>query len=213
MVADPTVAKSYYDQAIGEAFQTAYISPDDAKAAIDKIYADLNSEIASVILSVEGGEGSDEVAVQTVVPSNPSIEIWIDTDENYTPNAVYTRNTTPITTGSLAVGGTFSGNLTLASAYRLYKITTSAPCRVRLYTSTAKRTADTSRPIGTAPTGDHGVAFEFVSTVSLLSSEIVPAVDGYDAKTTPDGLIPISIVNTGTGSATITVSFIWIRTE
>src|SRR6188474_504436 len=117
MVADPTVAKSYYDQAIGEAFQTAYISPDDAKAAIDKIYADLNSEIASVILSVEGGEGSDEVAVQTVVPSNPSIEIWIDTDENYTPNAVYTRNTTPITTGSLAVGGTFSGNLTLANAY------------------------------------------------------------------------------------------------
>jgi len=38
-------------------------------------------------------------------------------------------------------------------------------------------------------------------------------VDGFDGKTTPDGLIPYTIANTGVGTAAITVTLTWIRTE
>jgi hypothetical protein len=212
MPADPTIAKSYYEREIGDP-ESRYVSPEDAQLAIDQIYLDLNNEIASVIESIDLGEGTDEVAIQAAGPTDAAIEIWIDTDENYTSNASFTRGSTAVTTSSLTSGSTYTANLALAPAYRLYKITTTAPCRFRMYTATAKRTADASRPITTPPTGDHGLAFEFVSTASLLGSEIIPAVDGYDAKTTPDGQIPIAITNTGVGTATITVTLVWVRTE
>ena len=212
MAADPTIAKSYYERAIGEP-EARYVSPDDAKLAIDKIYEDLNSEIASVIDSIDAGAGTDEVHVAPTGPTAPAIEIWIDTDENYTSNATFNRVTSSVTATSLAAGSTSSLNFSLANSYRLYKITTNAPCRFRMYTDSTKRTSDLSRPITTPPTGNHGLAFEFVSTATFLASEINPAVDGYDAKTTPDGVIPVAITNTGTGTATITVTLVWIRTE
>lgn len=212
MVADPTVAKSYYNRQAEEP-ASKYVSPDDAQKSIDKIYADLNTEIANVIASIDAGVASNEVHVSPTGPTAPAIELWIDTDENYTSNTSFSRTTSSITTPSLAAGAAGAMNFTLSNSYRLYKITTSAPCRFRMYTTAGKRTSDSSRPITTPPTGDHGLAFEFVSSLALLGSDIIPAVDGYDGKDTPDGIIPVLITNQGTGSSTITITLIWIRTE
>jgi hypothetical protein len=123
------------------------------------------------------------------------------------------RATATKTTASLAVNASESGTVTLAKGYRLYRITTSAPCRVRLYSTTAKRDADISRPIGTDPTGDHGVMLEFVSTEGLLTADLSPVVDGFDGKATPDGAIPISVTNTGAGTVAITVDLLYLRSE
>jgi hypothetical protein len=128
-------------------------------------------------------------------------------------SALPTRGTASKTTASLAANAAETGTLLLANSYRLLRITTTAPARVRLYTATAKRDADTSRPVGTDPTGDHGLILEFVSTASLLAADLSPTVDGFDGKTTPDGNIPYTITNTGTGAAAIGCTLTWIRTE
>jgi len=154
------------------------------------------------------------------LPNGPSVgKVWTCESLDGTgawaepPRGLQTRDTVSKTTASLAVGASESGTISLAAAYRLYKITTSAPARVRLYTTTSKRDADVDRPIGTDPTGDHGLQLEFVSAAGLLSADLSPLVDGFDGKSTPDGVIPYRITNTGTATATITVTFIWIRSE
>ena len=124
-----------------------------------------------------------------------------------------TRATASKTTASLAAGASESGTITLAAGYRLYRITCSAPCRVRLYSTAAKQAADCARPVGTDPTGDHGLILEWVAVTGLLAADLSPLVDGFDGKTTPDGAIPITIANTNAGVATLTVTFVWIRSE
>lgn len=76
------------------------------------------------------------------------------------------RTVASFTTPSLAAGASATGTIDLGKGYRLYRITTSAACRTRLYTTDAKRTADASRPSGTDPTGDHGLMLDFTSTGS-----------------------------------------------
>ena len=125
-----------------------------------------------------------------------------------------TRATATITTASLAAGASESGTVTLAKGYRLWRIITTAAARVRLYTTTAKRDADASRPVGTDPTGNHGCVLEVVTTLAgLLDLDLSPTVDGFDGKGTPDGVIPYRITNTDVGTLAVTVTLFWIRTE
>ncbi len=95
--------------------------------------------------------------------------------------------------------------------YRLLKIETDIPARVRVYDSTAARTADASRPIGTDPTGAHGVILDFVTTVSILEWWLNPVVDGYTTAGTDS--VPVAITNLSGSTDTVTVTLTWIRSE
>lgn len=123
------------------------------------------------------------------------------------------RQQVTFTTASLAAGGNGTGTVIMAPGYRLYRISCSTQARVRLYTTTAKRTADVARPIGTDPTGDHGLMLEFVAVTGVLAADLSPLVDGFDGKTTPDGVIPYGVTNMGASSATVTVTFLWQKGE
>jgi len=127
--------------------------------------------------------------------------------------AGYTRQTAALATSSLAPGATDVGTIAFAPGFRLYRFTSDQPCRARLYTTAAKRDADLSRPVGTDPTGDHGLLLEFVATPGLLTADLSPMVDGFDGKATPDGVVHSAVTNTGPGSAAITAQLTWIRTE
>jgi hypothetical protein len=127
--------------------------------------------------------------------------------------ALPTRATAAYTTASLAAGATETGTVTLTASYRLLRIVCSAAARVRLYTTAAKRTADAARPIGTDPTGDHGLMLEAVLTAGVLALDLSPTVDGFDGKATPDGAIPVAVTNTGASAAAITTTVTWLRTE
>lgn len=59
-------------------------------------------------------------------------------------------------------------------------ISTSVPARVRLYGNEADRTADASRPIGTDPTGDHGVQMDFRSTDDLMALRFIRPLQWWD---------------------------------
>lgn len=123
------------------------------------------------------------------------------------------RITGTLTTGSIADSENDIGNITLAKSYRLMSITTDKPCRVRFYATMAQQTADASRPIGTDPTGNHGLMFEFVTTIEVLTSALSPFVDGSNLEVSPTTSIPISIQNLSGSTGTVTVSFVYIGTE
>jgi len=123
------------------------------------------------------------------------------------------RATATLITASLAPDAAASGTVTLAPGYRLLRITTSRASRVRLYTAAAKRDADVARPVGTDPAGDHGLMLEFVSAATLLSADLSPVVDGFDGKAVPDGAVPYRVANLDVSTGSVTVSFMWLRTE
>lgn len=136
--------------------------------------------------------------------------LWVDPPAGGGGPA-FSRETTVLTTGNLASGATEIGTITLAASYRLLRLTTDRPSRIRLYTNTAKRAADLERPIGIKPTGDHGRLFESVTTGELPAFDCSPTVDGF----TEDGTsaVPYSIASTSPTGGAIKLTLTWIRTE
>jgi hypothetical protein len=121
------------------------------------------------------------------------------------------RTTGTITTSSLANNATGTGTITLAAGYRLLKIQTDKAARVRLYTSTAKRDADASRPVTTDPTGDHGVMLDYVTAAGLLAADLSPQVDGYTVDATT--AVAYAVTNLSGSTGTIATTVTYLRTE
>lgn len=121
-----------------------------------------------------------------------------------------TRTTAVYTTESIASLADETGTLELAAGYRLYRIETNVPARVRLYTDNTKRDADQTRAIGTDPTGDHGVMFDFVTTTTLLSADLSPLIDGFVASGVDAG---ITVQNRSGSTETVAVTLTYIRSE
>lgn len=121
------------------------------------------------------------------------------------------RETSLVTTTSLANNASWEGIIELAAGYRLLRISTDQTARVRIYDSIEHRTADFSRLIGIDPTGTHGVILDLVTIISNLSWWLNPVVDGYTADATDS--VPILITNLSGSTDTVTVTFTWVRSE
>ena len=121
------------------------------------------------------------------------------------------RATADVTTASLSNNATENTTITLKPGYRLLKVETDIPARVRIYDSTDKRTADASRGIGTDPTGVHGVILDLVTTEANLSWWLSPVVDGYTSDATDT--VPLAITNLSGSTDTVTVTVTWVRSE
>lgn len=118
------------------------------------------------------------------------------------------REDVTFTSGSIVANASASGTVSISPRYQLLQITTSHPCRVRLYTSTAQRDADLTRPMGTDPTGNHGLLFEFISSTELLSADLSPLVDGF----ADTSAIAYSITNLSGATQTINVTLNHVKT-
>ena len=118
------------------------------------------------------------------------------------------REDVTFTSGSIFANANVSGTVSISSRYQLLQITTNYPCRVRLYTSTAKRDADLTRLIGTDPEGNHGLLFEFISSTELLSADLSPLVDGF----ADTAAIPYSLTNLSGATQTISVTLNHVKT-
>lgn len=124
----------------------------------------------------------------------------------------WSRQDTSFSTASLAAGASAVGTVDLAPGWRIAKVTTNRPARVRLYTSTTQRGLDLSRPVTDDPdrTTDHGLLLEVLTGVGFLSMELSPEVDGY----CPSGIaVPWAVQNKDSGSGIVTVTLRWVRTE
>lgn len=125
----------------------------------------------------------------------------------------WTRQGASVTTGSLANNALSKTSIPLALGYRLFKITTDKAARVRIYATADQQTADEARAIGTDPTGDHGLIFEYVTVTGTLSAVLSPFVDGASMELTPSTNIPVTVTNMSGSTGTVKVDLTYVRTE
>jgi hypothetical protein len=160
--------------------------------------------------------------IQAVIETQPDL----DPDRRHWRMVLFNEDGTPFTgspgdggsgsptredvTGTLvALAADAEGNLTLAlgKGYTLYKIITNQAARVRLYASAAYRAADAARPIGTDPTGDHGLLMEIVTTAEQLSYALTPPVQGANLEDPVTGDAVLRVTNLdATGDVVVTLT-------
>jgi hypothetical protein len=117
------------------------------------------------------------------------------------------------TTGSLADDATENLTFDLAKSFRILQVETDVAARVRLYATPGDRTADAARPIGTDPTGDHGVILDHVTTPGDLEWRMSPTVDGSSMEATPVAGIAAAITNLSGATDTVQVTLTYVPTE
>lgn len=201
---------------------TLVVTPEPALQIIIEDVPDIDlivppPEEVPVILVKEGGPPGPpgESAITYFQPDEPLEadpgDLWLDTDEDLAISGLQVRTSTNWTTESLADTASSSSTVAIAAGYRLLTISTDKAARVRLYTSASKRDADASRPIGTDPTGDHGLVLEFVTTSSLLSADLSPAVDGFTSDASVN--VPYTVTNMSGSTGTVQTTLGYLRTE
>lgn len=105
------------------------------------------------------------------------------------------------TTGTITISGP-----TVGKAYVLYKLETSNPAWIRLYTNSSNRSADTTRSITVDPASDSGVIVEVISTVSG-TTVLTPGINGFnDDPGGPTNTMYFNITNLANSTATITIT-------
>ena len=122
------------------------------------------------------------------------------------------RATVTKTTASLADSVTENGTVTLAKSGHLYQLVADRACRVELYATSADRTADASRAIGTPATPGLGVLFEYVFT-GAATADLGPAVVYYNGDGSPSSSIYYAITNMSGATHTVQVQFIHLGLE
>jgi len=122
------------------------------------------------------------------------------------------RSTAQVTAANIADTTTSYQNIIGFKGYALLKIEVDTAAWVRIYTDTAARTADASRPQLEDPTPDSGVIAEVV-TAGAEVIRMSPGVVGFNNESTPNTNIPIAITNLSGGLASITVTLTLIQLE
>lgn len=123
------------------------------------------------------------------------------------------RTSTAYATPSLAASATDAATMPLGKGFVLYRITTSAPARVRLYSTATARTLDSARAVGTDPEPGSGVIADVVTTPDALSVTLAPFVYGANMETVPTIDIPVAITNRSGAATAITVTIVKVVTE
>jgi hypothetical protein len=124
----------------------------------------------------------------------------------------FSRATVTQTTASLADQATENSTVTLAKSGHLYQIITDRACRVVLYATSADRTADATRLVGTPATPGTGVEFEYVAT-GAVTVDLGPAVVYYNGDGSPATSIYYAITNTSGSTSTVQVQFVHLGLE
>lgn len=130
------------------------------------------------------------------------------------------RQTAQVTTASLAAapvagseGGSATATLVAAKAYSLFKIQTSSPAWVILYTDSTSRSNDSTRVINADPLPGNGIIAEVITTSSALTQIISPGTIGWNNDATPSTNVYAKIVNTNTSLTAITVTITYLKLE
>jgi hypothetical protein len=145
--------------------------------------------------------------------SNDELE-YVDPPEPSGGGSLDPRAEIDATTGSLAANSSDEDvEFAVGKASNIFRIETSHPARVRLYTSEAKRTADAARPVSTDPVAGTGVILEVVTDLSNLTIDLTPAVFAANLEGTPVNVIPAIVQNLSGSTNAITVTLTRIEIE
>ena len=123
-----------------------------------------------------------------------------------------TRTTASATTASIADGASTNISITGFKSYMLMSIQATEACWVTVYTSTAARTADASRPSYQDPLPGSGVIAEVIFAAAG-TQVITPSLLGFNDETTPTTDIYLKVENQSGASAAITVTLKLLQLE
>lgn len=126
---------------------------------------------------------------------------------------VPSRSFASVATASIAAGTQELTSISMSRGYRVIALKTDRPARVRIYATAAQQAADAARPVGTDPTGNHGLLLEYVTTSGMLEAVLSPMVDGASMEVTPSNNIPVTVTNLSGSAATVQVDLTYMRTE
>ena len=142
----------------------------------------------------------------TYVEVNPQLtSVAVGDTVKVSPIVQSRANTATVTATDLAAGGYTTIDTVAHKGYVLYSITSDKPAWVRLYTTTAARTADSNRAQFQAPTANSGLIAEAIFA-SAGTINFTPAVYGYNNESTPTTTAAIAITNTDSTTQSIGVS-------
>jgi len=127
-------------------------------------------------------------------------------------SGLQSRGTVTGTTSSLADAAEADLDITGFKSYALLAITTDRAARVRLYVTSATRTADASRAEGVDPTSDAGLIAEVITT-GAQTVIISPGAFGFNLEGTPTTTIPCRVTNKSGITSTVQVDLNILQLE
>ena len=116
-----------------------------------------------------------------------------------------------IVTGTLIQNEVRQGSINMATHYRVMKIKTNVPARVRLYVSTSDRDRDTDRPVTFDPFPGLGIVMDYLTASILLEAPLSPMAEGAIFDAGQGILVPYNVTSVLGGSVTVTLT--WIALE
>lgn len=148
----------------------------------------------------------------SAVPVESAVKTYVDTAVAGAGGSegLATRSTAAVTTNSIGNDATENVSITGFKSYMLLSIQTSSAAWVRLYTSSANRTADAGRGEGVDPGPASGVIAEVLSN-GAETIEFGPAVLGWNSAN--DTTIYAAVKNKSGGTATITTTLNLLKLE
>ena len=125
---------------------------------------------------------------------------------------VGTRTTHTANIGSMGNNTSANPDLTVYKSYLLFKIQTTAAAWVRVYASSAARSADVNRSIDTDPSPGSGVIAEVITTGNQTQL-LTPAVIGFNDDATPSSTMYLRVTNVSGGTANMDVTVTALKLE
>lgn len=130
---------------------------------------------------------------------------------------VFPRQSVTLVTGVLTPSQTETGSITMAKTVAIGKVVSSDFCRIRLYSTSAARTADAARPPTTVPpiNTQHGVIMDLVTAVSAdLTWIMSPLAYGANEDTSPvSPVLYYSVQNRSASTEALTITFTFTSEE
>lgn len=134
-------------------------------------------------------------------------------DSSWFPAILNSRDTVSVTTAALADAAIENVTIVVAKAADLFQVSTSAAAEIRLYSTSAARTADAARAATAIPDAGNGLLYQGTTTSGLLSLPVDRAVLLYNLDAPPNSSIYASIKNVSGAAAAVTVSLTILRAE
>jgi len=150
--------------------------------------------------------------LNTGTASSGQVLSWTGTDYDWVNQTSSSRNTVTGSSASIANLASDDFEIVGSKSYLLYKIQTSAASWVRIYTSSAARTADASRIEGDDPLPGAGVIAEVI-TLGAETVLVSPGVIGFNDELTPNSNIFCTVTNKSGSSAVINVTLTILQLE
>lgn len=190
---------------------------------VAQVTVDSNGRITGISeVTIVGGGGTSgygnadvDAHLNTSSASSGEVLSWTGSDYDWVASGGTTsRGTVSGSTGVIGAGTTADITITGYKSYHLLKVDLNYAAWVRLYTDSASRTLDATRPYTTDPDPGSGVIAE-VRTTGAGSSTLImsPAVVGWNNDGTPSTNIYATVTNNESSSYSISVTLTVIKIE